>query len=664
MKSRAVIALSMVGVLLWSCVSLQAQTQAPPTVEQLRQEITRLIAKTPDPDMKVAHSEALQKLRSQLRDLLLEKKGDLQGQLRDLQSSNASPTYKEYLAKIDGQIEKVRQEITQLDNDLSVDSTTAPTVDSQRASSAPPTPAESPTTETAQADKPVAPPKASEVKTATDPVTPAVDPAGSYDCNEVFLHPFNYTRYVEGVCFLARQVVSHKKKDPAQGIILATDEVELVVALLGQLMIDQQKASFLLEAEEARTDKQTGAGPGANGTTSLVVKGGVPSILGMAVENGAAVANTSGTTITFRFNPVGTLEALANKGYITGYREDQNDSFKRFFRKTSVGVSFDANRGTTPGTLTGSTKQISAFSFKYVFINQRDPRDQKYQKQWEDFVATKGVDFTKAAAKSFKALERVRTATAPLPQFKNEALQAWLKQTNQLLAGITVGPSFTGEQQAISQVQQVLKKQLAALPIKDIESDKSTMDGLTNYASGFKTYLDEKNKILDEIAKGTVVSFEYTNNREVNIPDTSNFSFIAEKGPGGRFDLTANGSLTMFNKKPAGMNRVRDFQFAGQLDVPLGDPLGFGKSTLSFSGRYERLLGDAMTLAGTVVPKTKGDLALGQIKLTLPVKGLGLKIPFSITFANRSELIKEKDIRGNFGFTFDLDTIFAKWKPF
>ena len=29
-----------------------------------------------------------------------------------------------------------------------------------------------------------------------------------------------------------------------------------------------------------------------------------------------------------------------------------------------------------------------------------------------------------------------------------------------------------------------------------------------------------------------------------------------------------------------------------------------------------------------------------------------------------AELIKEKEVRGNFGFTFDLDTIFAKFKPF
>lgn len=65
----------------------------------------------------------------------------------------------------------------------------------------------------------------------------------------------------------------------------------------------------------------------------------------------------------------------------------------------------------------------------------------------------------------------------------------------------------------------------------------------------------------------------------------------------------------------------------------------------------------------TVKRNTKGDIALGQLKLTVPMKGSGVKIPISLTIANRTELIKESDVRGNIGITFDLDSIFAKLKP-
>ena len=56
----------------------------------------------------------------------------------------------------------------------------------------------------------------------------------------------------------------------------------------------------------------------------------------------------------------------------------------------------------------------------------------------------------------------------------------------------------------------------------------------------------------------------------------------------------------------------------------------------------------------------KGNLIVGQAKLTIPVKGSGIKIPLSVTVANRTELIKEKEVRANIGITFDLDAIFAR----
>jgi len=68
----------------------------------------------------------------------------------------------------------------------------------------------------------------------------------------------------------------------------------------------------------------------------------------------------------------------------------------------------------------------------------------------------------------------------------------------------------------------------------------------------------------------------------------------------------------------------------------------------------------AATATGTAVAP-KGHLILGQAKLTLPLKN-GARIPLSVTVANRTELIEEKDVRANFGVTFDLDAIVAAFK--
>jgi hypothetical protein len=167
------------------------------------------------------------------------------------------------------------------------------------------------------------------------------------------------------------------------------------------------------------------------------------------------------------------------------------------------------------------------------------------------------------------------------------------------------------------------------------------------------------------VGQAGVITFDYVNERNVNKPDLSHFRFIGEKGfNNGRVELTGNGSLSIFNSRLAGIRRLSDAQAALQLDGTFGDAEKTGVFVLSFAYKYQHLLENALTQAGTVAPNTKGDINIGQVKLTVPIKGLGVKFPISITFANRTELIKEKEVRGNFGFTLDLDTIFAKFKPF
>lgn len=59
----------------------------------------------------------------------------------------------------------------------------------------------------------------------------------------------------------------------------------------------------------------------------------------------------------------------------------------------------------------------------------------------------------------------------------------------------------------------------------------------------------------------------------------------------------------------------------------------------------------------------KVDVGVAQAKLTVPVKGSGVKIPLSITYATRTEFVDEKIVRANFGVTLDLDDLFASaWK--
>lgn len=75
----------------------------------------------------------------------------------------------------------------------------------------------------------------------------------------------------------------------------------------------------------------------------------------------------------------------------------------------------------------------------------------------------------------------------------------------------------------------------------------------------------------------------------------------------------------------------------------------------------EEPLGQQVMVNGVAVTRT-GGIGFFQSKLTIPAADSVVKIPISFTVANRTELIKEKDVRGTIGVTFDFDSLFSKSK--
>jgi hypothetical protein len=417
--------------------------------------------------------------------------------------------------------------------------------------------------------------------------------------------------------------------------------------------LNSLKSSFLSLIEESRVDKQVGAGSSSSGTTSLTSKGNVPEILGMAVENGALTESKSGTTVTFTGNPVGIIKALGNKGYLEGYADD--GPFTRHIRDFSFSLSFDTSRGNSQGTFTGDAQQVSSYSFRYALVNHRDPRSRIYNRNW--------LDLAQGAARTTLINENnmfnnLRT---------NEDFKAWLQSTS---SNISSAAKTGTDQEIAANIEKALSDQLFTeldkIQNRLINEVPTLLPLLKAYSQADALFLTDRQKILDLASKGSIVTLEYVNNRRLNAPDISNFKIIAEGSSGTQVDLTGNLSFDILSQTPSvepGANRLQDIKASGEADFRLGNVVRLGSVVLAVSGMYERQLNDTITSAGTVAAKTKGDIAIGQLKVTIPVKGSGVKIPFSFSVANRSDLIKETDVRGNFGITFDLDSIFAKASP-
>jgi hypothetical protein len=418
--------------------------------------------------------------------------------------------------------------------------------------------------------------------------------------------------------------------------------VAIALGLVGTKIEDIVIPEMTAQAENASHAKNLSSTENSSGGTSLVAKAGLPAVFGFAVENGALTRAIDGTTVTFTGNPVGLVEAMAKKGFIDSFQTQ--DDFTAFLRKLSFGVSFDTSRGDQSGVFTGDRQQLSGFSFKFNILDQRDPRHPKYTNRWLKITRQQASKLALSLNNFVRSL-----ATAPgVPAFN-----AWRDETNRALNGKT----------RFEEIEPILIAQLrklAEMKIPEVEAQVKAV------ASDLEDFVEERNNILDEISNGWIATFDYNNERPVTGPSLSNFRFLAEKGAyNGSIDFTGNASMTIYNSRPTIPNtqRLRDFRFAGQIDVPIGDVAKTGKFMLSFAGRYERLLNDE-PIAGTTAVIKKGDIAVGQLKLTIPLRGTALKFPLSITFANRTELIQEKEVRGNFGVTFDLDSILAKFNPF
>jgi hypothetical protein len=189
---------------------------------------------------------------------------------------------------------------------------------------------------------------------------------------------------------LSRRIAAEKAKPaPAAGlpdnreISINTGSyanlLDSAIAAAAQAQLRAKAPQVMSAAEQRRIDKQTGSDAETAGSSTIVSKGGVPAVLAVAVERGGLDKSVAGSTMTFRGNPVGIIQAARQQGFIATLPTDE---VARYLAKASFSVSFDTSRGsdtTAAGNaddnvLTGSTKQLSQWSLRYELI---PPRRQK-----------------------------------------------------------------------------------------------------------------------------------------------------------------------------------------------------------------------------------------------------------------------------------------------
>lgn len=446
----------------------------------------------------------------------------------------------------------------------------------------------------------------------------------------------------------AAQVIINKRKSapaaPPQ-VNLTMVEMEYFEQVLGSgtAGTNQLRMFYTAAAETSRTDKQNGASASSKtGSTSIVDKPGISSLLGLAIEHGAVAQTVQGNTVTFSSSPYAVAAAAFG---------DTAETYSKY--------------GDTYGRL--------GLSANFNLTNTTDPTQNATRKQLNEWSATVrlGKDHSGRSKDAQTAFDtKLKGNLQGLANSVGIVLSTSLSDSNVLPTTVAAVTSYLASNSTASEADQ--KQALATIIVDSVfnglqslslapDAQQQMRVALQTYASQAKAYVT-KSKDLDnalaELNKLPSYSFIYNQQQPAGGGNYSVLKLVYEHQA--RLQLTANvsGSLYHHPDPAKQQDTFRDFTAALQFQQKLGpspftrDAADKSQITMAFNGRYERFP------ENEGIPGKKADIAVAGAKFEIPIAS-GVSFPISVTYANATELIKESHVSGNFGISFDLDKLKA-----
>jgi hypothetical protein len=478
--------------------------------------------------------------------------------------------------------------------------------------------------------------------------------------------------------------------------------------LVPLLLQDTQLQQGALK-EYKTLSQQTGSSSGTGGTTSLVSKGAAARVLSLASEYGAVTESTSGQTTTINGTLAGVPLLLLKNGllqncstqiYTIAVSTCIHGNLVSYLGRISYSVAYDASpssqtvtgtattTGTTttavPTSFTASTHSISAISGKWIIL-QGKPATGDVQSALKTFEDNKQAATLMPLVQFFQLLENVEPVATNLADWQSgpaadALLQAMQRDTeaDTSLAKSDMTHTALAFKGLASQFVANLGLPVDSSPEIAANSD-IIVKGL-QLALDYAKYIGQEQAISATIARPAVLTFEYDDNRPASQPQNSVFRAIyqAKLKP---VTITANGAVSIYNSQPSaaipGAGRLRDVQFAFEADhdfsitLPASGKVGMTSSAAFYfqNQRSPAILNvtpgnpvNGVTITGlpstaTQVYAQTGNISVGQLKLTIG-SGSSIKVPFSVTYSNRTELVTSPVWRGQVGISYDFDSLF------
>jgi len=366
------------------------------------------------------------------------------------------------------------------------------------------------------------------------------------------------------------------------------------------------------EKEKPAVTQQAGASADSVGTTTLVEKAGIADLINLAIERGAIIETTSGTSFTLQTTPYMIFSQFGGN--------DTEDNWKRLTILRQIGISATFNQ--SEGADVPTKDNFESGELKYTFGN-RSPRDKVFldniRKQLEDKFTS--VDATARSLRIFRnsLSGDAKDAASAKAQF-NEAEKKLFPNSLSALSTNQQGPI------PADQILAALESALVNVSLKD--SDRDNLNDLVDKLTQEANALAAASEIVTTATQAYLdaphpqFSLAYTYQRDPEVSDFSVFKGLFGYKADGKLSANFNGEVMVNNNRTdvAGqaLDRIRAYS------VEAGLTLGkFANDALDFTagGKWIRPMGESR------------DIRSFQAKLNLYLKN-GITLPFSLTYAN------------------------------
>ncbi len=404
--------------------------------------------------------------------------------------------------------------------------------------------------------------------------------------------------------------------------------------------------------EVSRTDKRSGASGKSDATTTLVEKAGIPRLISLALERGAAEGNFDGTNLSLTTTPY---------SLITLFIDDSQSNYEKLSMLSRIGLSatFAVDNDDFSETRT-NRDNLNEFSIVLLVEGDRSTRSKAFNALWDVHVnklLEKRIKvLTTAQSKAFDGAIEFMAVMDGIQDVIHEKAKELLEINRSLARNEQIRLL---SEEVLNVIRVHIFEPLVSGELVFPDSQKATIrNGIVKAFVKADTLLVkaqfEAAKLIAELRSQRVMSLVYTQQRELSRPSLSEIKLLINQPIAGN-ELYANAFVTLNHNtdEEQGKKTIHDYGGSISWERKLTNLLtgDLGKAdvvpiTLSLDARLSH------------IRDANFERFTAQLRLTIPLSN-GFVVPSSFRYDSRGLDGGNSEFQISFGLALDIDKLIA-----